>query len=100
VGRKSQRRKREVNPAAPAPPPAASRPRRRSRALLALIAALVAVALGALVASGRLRGSDAVRREPGLNVLLVTIDTLRADALGAYGNTAAQTPWIDALAAG
>ena len=27
-----------------------------------------------------------VRREPGLSVLLVTVDTLRADALGAYGN--------------
>jgi arylsulfatase A-like enzyme/Flp pilus assembly protein TadD len=32
------------------------------------------------------------------NVLLVTIDTLRADALGCYGG-AAQTPAIDALAA-
>jgi len=41
-----------------------------------------------------------VRREPGLNILLITIDTLRADALGAYGNRTAQTPWIDRLAAG
>src|SRR5262245_14007748 len=48
---------------------------------------------------GAFRGGRAVRREPGLNVLLVTIDTLRADALGAYGNSAAQTPWIDRLAA-
>jgi arylsulfatase A-like enzyme len=39
-----------------------------------------------------------VRREPGLSVLLVTIDTLRADALGAYGNRAAATPWMDRLA--
>ena len=37
-------------------------------------------------------------REAGLNVLLVTIDTLRADALGAYGSRSAQTPWIDRLA--
>jgi arylsulfatase A-like enzyme/Tfp pilus assembly protein PilF len=39
-----------------------------------------------------------VRREKGLNVLLITIDTLRQDALGAYGNTRADTPLIDRLA--
>src|SRR5438874_12626812 len=36
---------------------------------------------------------------PDQNVLLVTIDTLRADALSAYGGPA-RTPNIDALAAG
>ena len=41
-----------------------------------------------------------VRREAGLSVLLITIDTLRADALGAYGNRDAATPWTDRLAAG
>ena len=41
---------------------------------------------------------EAVRREPGLSVLLITIDTLRADALGTYGNRRAQTPWMDRLA--
>src|SRR5438132_6348113 len=45
-------------------------------------------------------GKPTVRREAGLNVLLITIDTLRADALGAYGNTRVATPWIDRLAAG
>src|SRR6476661_2065681 len=35
-----------------------------------------------------------------LNVLLITIDTLRADALGSYGNVHAATPWLDRLAAG
>src|SRR5207237_441722 len=33
-----------------------------------------------------------------LNVLLITVDTLRADALGAYGHASALTPWIDKLA--
>jgi tetratricopeptide (TPR) repeat protein len=47
-----------------------------------------------------LHGSGVVRREAGLDVLLVTIDTLRADALGSYGNTRASTPWMDRLAAG
>jgi arylsulfatase A-like enzyme/Tfp pilus assembly protein PilF len=45
------------------------------------------------------RSRGVVRREAGLNVLLITIDTLRADALGSYGNTRAQTPSIDRLAA-
>jgi choline-sulfatase len=40
-----------------------------------------------------------IRREPGLNVLLITIDTLRADALGAYGNATVSTPWLDRLSA-
>ena len=40
------------------------------------------------------------RIEPSrLSVLLITIDTLRADALGSYGNRSAQTPWIDRLSA-
>jgi len=41
-----------------------------------------------------------IRRDPGLSVLLVSIDTLRADALGCYGRRDAETPWIDRLAQG
>ena len=37
--------------------------------------------------------------EPARSVLLITIDTLRADRVGAYGYAAARTPVIDALAA-
>ncbi len=36
----------------------------------------------------------------GRNLLLITIDTLRADRLGAYGDTEAATPNLDALARG
>ena len=39
-----------------------------------------------------------LRSIPGQNVLLITIDTLRADALGTYGGRAA-TPALDRLAA-
>ena len=39
-----------------------------------------------------------VAANPDRNVLLVTIDTLRADALGSYGGRAA-TPTLDRLAA-
>ena len=40
------------------------------------------------------------KRAPGLSVLLITIDTLRADALRCYGHPTAETPWIDRLASG
>jgi choline-sulfatase len=40
------------------------------------------------------------RRDASQNVLLITIDTLRADAVGAYGNRTVATPWLDRLAAG
>jgi choline-sulfatase len=36
--------------------------------------------------------------EPPLSVLLITIDTLRADRLGAYGDSRARTPALDGLA--
>jgi tetratricopeptide (TPR) repeat protein len=39
------------------------------------------------------------KEEPqNINVLLITIDTLRADRVGAYGDKKAQTPNIDSLA--
>jgi arylsulfatase A-like enzyme/tetratricopeptide (TPR) repeat protein len=63
---------------------------------LALAVAL-AVGVAALVAWSR-RPPELVR-DPGLDVLLVTIDTLRADALACYGNASIETPWIDRLAA-
>ena len=50
---------------------------------------LTAAAIAATIACG---SSPTIRREPGLNVLLITIDTLRADALGAYGNSTVSTP--------
>jgi len=45
-----------------------------------------------------LRGGPALAPRPGPNVLLVSIDTLRADHLGAYGAKVA-TPTLDRLAA-
>lgn len=54
---------------------------------------LASLALGVLAACGG--GGDA--RPP--SVLLVTLDTTRADALGCYGGERAATPSLDALAA-
>jgi arylsulfatase A-like enzyme/Tfp pilus assembly protein PilF len=59
------------------------------------LGALCAVATGAC---GWWRTPFAVVPNPDRNILLVTIDTLRADALGAYGGRAS-TPNLDALAA-
>jgi arylsulfatase A-like enzyme/Tfp pilus assembly protein PilF len=90
LGRKRDERERK-------PQAERSRPWRvRSRTVLAVGAALVAIAAAVVVSHARPR---TVTREPGLDVLLITVDTLRADALGAYGNARARTPWIDRLAA-
>jgi arylsulfatase A-like enzyme/Flp pilus assembly protein TadD len=70
----------------------------RSRALLvcSLIAAVATAACGRPAARG-LGNSGALR---GANVLLITIDTLRQDRVGAYGNTSRLTPNIDRIAGG
>ncbi|PYR37335.1 MAG: hypothetical protein DMF93_18120, partial [Acidobacteria bacterium] len=68
--------------------------RRLGRVVVVAIAAAVACSRPAqheLPAPGSLRGA---------NVLLVTIDTLRQDRVGAYGNPNHLTPSIDRLAAG
>jgi hypothetical protein len=51
---------------------------------------LRATRAGAAAAAGSLRGG---------NVLLVTIDTLRRDRLGAYGAARGLTPTLDRLSA-
>jgi choline-sulfatase len=58
--------------------------------------AAAAVALASLLYG--CHRSPAFDRRPDQNVLLVTIDTLRGDALGCYGGPA-RTPNLDALAA-
>lgn len=63
----------------------------RSSLFLAALAALPALA-GCGPDCGP-RGGD-----PRPNVVLVTVDTLRADHLGTYGGTAAPTPRLDGLA--
>ena len=66
------------------------------RKLLPWAVAALALAAGALLLT-KLRAPGFGRRPA--NLLLVSIDTLRADRLGCYGHTQAQTPYIDALAA-
>jgi len=70
---------------------------RRTLIVVAVASLLVAAAASLWWAT---RSPDAPRLVPGAdqNVLLITIDTLRADALGSYGGRAA-TPNLDRLAA-
>ncbi len=101
-GSRKSRRPPPVPPATgPAPgdtPAAEPRPSRVRRS--PLVAALAVAVLAATFGAWRLlRGPAPVQREAGLSVLLVTIDTLRADTLGAYGDHNVATPWIDRLAA-
>jgi arylsulfatase A-like enzyme/Flp pilus assembly protein TadD len=73
------------------------------RRTLAVVAALIAVILGALVAFNVLRGRDAgaprIGGAPPRSIVLVTVDTLRADAVGFGGNRRVKTPFLDSLAA-
>src|SRR5689334_13530787 len=70
------------------------RPRRRQGTPSVLVVAIfVAAASACSPASPHVD----LRSRAGQNVLLVTIDTLRADALGCYGGPAA-TPALDRLA--
>jgi tetratricopeptide (TPR) repeat protein len=97
VKRRRRPKKAPVRPASGAGS-AARPPRRRSLAWLG-IAAAVAVAGGGIYFAGRGGGTGAVKRDGRLNVLLVTLDTTRADRLGCYGYMGGKTPNLDALAA-
>ncbi len=60
-----------------------------------------AAAVGAVVYfAGSGPGKSGVKRDGRLNVLLVTLDTTRADRLGCYGYIGGKTPNLDALARG
>src|SRR5258706_14975799 len=68
-----------------------------ARRLLVAVAAVAAVAI-AVLWFRRPAPQTQLHAISGQNVLLITIDTLRADALGSYGGSAA-TPALDRLAA-
>ena len=76
-------------PRRPAPP----------RLLLASLAAFAAAALAVGACRPGAGGPAAEPMPPRSNILLVTVDTLRADHLGAYGYPRATSPVFDRLAA-
>ena len=69
----------------------------RSLRIAVAVVALALLAFGAYAWSRRVP-AFVLDRNADVNVVLVTIDTLRADALSSYGGPA-QTPHLDALAA-
>ncbi len=87
---------RETN-RSPLPAP----PRRRSRAVpvgAGIALALLVAAAATLLVMGR--GPFRPRGAAGHSVLLITLDTTRADHLGCYGDARARTPALDGLASG
>jgi arylsulfatase A-like enzyme/Tfp pilus assembly protein PilF len=68
--------------------------RLRRAAYLAATRALTIV----FVLSACSLAAQAPARKPAVNVILITLDTVRADHLGCYGDAQIQTPTLDALA--
>ena len=78
--------------APPSPPRAAGIPR-------SVAEPAPAVSGSSVRAAGRSRSAGEPAAAPRPSLLLVTLDTARADALGSYGGAGADTPALDALAA-
>jgi arylsulfatase A-like enzyme/Tfp pilus assembly protein PilF len=90
-------KKKSARKAPSTPPRAAARTNAPSRT--PIVSGLVAIVVLALAAWWSLRDSSfTVSQTSDRNVLLVSIDTLRADVLGTYGGRAT-TPNLDRLAA-
>ncbi|HOW86366.1 MAG TPA: sulfatase-like hydrolase/transferase [Candidatus Aminicenantes bacterium] len=102
---KSRKKKDQRLPGRPAPAttalqgPTAAGPARRGRRAkrLAVVVAGLGLALAAFLFV-LLRPRTRFEGDSGTNVLLITLDTTRADRIGSYGWTGARTPSLDFLA--
>jgi arylsulfatase A-like enzyme/uncharacterized protein HemY len=72
----------------------------RKRTLIAGAAVLAVAATVLFVLKPGRADFARLRGDRDFNVILVTVDTLRADKIGCYGNPFVRTPAMDALAAG
>jgi arylsulfatase A-like enzyme/Flp pilus assembly protein TadD len=80
--------------------PQGSRPLLRKAVAVAAFLFVLVVLAGVAFQSTRLVRWDAAGGRTGrYNVLLITVDTLRADHVGCYGDSRASTPFMDHLAA-
>src|SRR6185436_18188713 len=69
------------------------------RATRTWASALLSLALvGGAIAGGSADAAPAISAKPRRNLVLITLDTTRADHLGSYGWKSARTPNLDALA--
>ncbi len=73
--------------------------RRRTFIALPLTLALAACDRSPPAPTSGPAGSGSIQRDGATNLLLITMDTTRADRIGCYGYAAARTPALDALAA-
>ncbi len=87
--------RRRAERSAPPPAPRPARKRWPAAAAVLLVAGLAAV----LLLRPRTPNFDRLRGDADYSVILVTVDTLRADKVGCYGNPRVRTPAMDALAA-
>ncbi len=84
----------------PLPEGLSAKPRRRPARPLVYLGLAIALAAAAYVVLSRAgRGMVDLGAAASHNVLLITLDTTRADRLGCYGYAQARTPRLDALAA-
>jgi arylsulfatase A-like enzyme/Flp pilus assembly protein TadD len=74
------------------------KPARRGLALWLVPAAVIIAAAAVIFLLTRPGRAGLVKRDSGLNVVLITMDTTRADHLGCYGYSRGKTPNLDALA--
>ncbi len=79
--------------------PSRTRPSPLTLAVVVLGAGLVGAGVWFAATRTGSSGATAVTPAPPASLLLVTIDTLRADRVGAYGWASARTPALDGLAA-
>jgi arylsulfatase A-like enzyme/Flp pilus assembly protein TadD len=91
--------KEKRRPGAPAPAAAVRPIRRRAGAVFGVATAVVVLAAAGYLLTRRAgKGGVDLGAASAHNVLLITLDTTRADRLGCYGYGAARTPVIDGLA--
>jgi len=98
--RKKKRRKAQQSFAQPSPPskeePQGKKPKKKK--LYPVLSLVLSLLIGALFAARFFLLPAKVRKDSRLNVILVTLDTTRADRLGCYGYQKAKTPYLDSLA--
>ncbi|MEO8360785.1 MAG: sulfatase-like hydrolase/transferase [Vicinamibacteria bacterium] len=92
------RKRQKAHPPASLGQPASAAARPAGKPVAAARLVLGAIVIVVIVVASVWRStSRRVKPDPLLSVVLITVDTLRADALGVYGGQA-ETPWIDRLA--
>jgi arylsulfatase A-like enzyme/Tfp pilus assembly protein PilF len=74
-------------------------PLRAGRPAALAVPALVSATVLAAALAGWSCGPASLPRDPAANVLIITLDTTRADRIGAYGYEPIETPHLDRLAA-